>query len=356
MLPPRISRHRLFWILQLGGWAAFFGAMLVAGVSHWPPAFAAIHKTSLTLFGFLASLLLRWIYTTLRLRIRRLSLPGLFVLSFPLSFGAAGLWMASHNLMIAAYQRGLQTGLRNAPDFINTIYYAFVLVAWSVLYFAIPSWLDLIEERERVLKIELLAREARLQALRLQIQPHFLFNTLNAISTLVSESRNADANRMISRLADFLRLTLERADTTSVPLSDEIEFARNYLEIEQARFGDRLRVEISIAPGLDAVRVPSLLLQPLIENAVRHAIVPRESGGTLRVIARAENGQLVLEVHDDGPGLGDSPGRGVGLRNTRQRLQESYGSSAALTFGSSPLGGLLVSVSIPLSGSEVEES
>jgi two-component sensor histidine kinase len=349
---PGSDRKSLFWILQLGGWGLFGAGMFVAGVSHWPVAYTAIAKSSLTLFGFAMSLVLRALY--LALARRRAPLLAQAAAAIPLSFGAAGVWMAAHNLVLAAWaawQRGAPSlAWRGFPNFVNTIYYFFVLTAWSVLYFGVQAYLDLQDERERLLRAESLAHEARLRALRLQLNPHFLFNTLNAISTLVADARTAEANRMLSRLSDFLRSTLERTETSEIPLSEEIDFACRYLEIEEVRFGDRLRVEISVAPEAEPALVPPLILQPLVENAVRHAILPRETGGSISIVAAREQDWLTVGVHDDGKGAAETAadkGRGVGLANTRQRLAELYGSRAELSLSPSARGGLAVSIRVP---------
>jgi len=345
------SRASLFWILQLGGWGLFGAGMFVAGLSQWGFSRAVVLKSSLTLFGFAASLAL-WL--ALRILHRAgAGLPMLLAASVPLSFGAAGLWMAMHNLVVAnfpAWASGLRRlSLAGFPDFINTIYFFFVLLAWSVLYFAVPGYLDLQGERDRLRRAESLAHEARLRALRLQLNPHFLFNTLNAISTLVAEGRSAEANRMLARLSDFLRATLERTESDEIPLSEEIDFACQYLEIEEARFGERLRVAISVEPGAEGALVPPLILQPLVENAVRHAIQPREAGGAIEITARRLEQWLTLGVTDDGPGVSGEAegGRGVGLTNTRQRLAELYGAGAELLLARGPRGGLVVSVRLP---------
>jgi signal transduction histidine kinase len=343
-------RRSLFWTLQLGGWGLFGAGMFVAGVSHWPVLYTAVVKSSLTLFGFCASLLLRFLYRALS-RVGA-PLPATVAAAVPLSFGAAGLWMAAHNFVVAsfaAWQRGAPGTGVPFPDFVNTIYYFFVLMAWSVLYFGVPSFLDLQEQRERRIRAEGLAHEARLRALRLQLDPHFLFNTLNAISTLVAESKNAEANRMLVRLSDFLRSTLDRAGTDEVPLAAEIAFTRQYLDIEQVRFGERLRVDFAVDASAEGALVPPLILQPLVENAVRHAVLPREKGGAVAIRASRRDGELRLDVSDDGPGLdatGES-GRGVGLSNTRQRLAELYGGRAELAMSRSDLGGLAVTIRIP---------
>ncbi|MEP6995597.1 MAG: histidine kinase [Acidobacteriota bacterium] len=345
------SRRALFWILQGGGWGLFGAGMFVAGVTQWPVPYTAVVKSSLALLGFALSLVLRAIYRGLeRLGV---PLPGIVVAAAPLSYGAAGVWMAAHHLVVAAFvaaQRGApQLAWRGFPDVTNTIYYFFLLGAWSALYFGVQAYLDLVAQRESLLRAESLAHRARLQALRLQLRPHFLFNTLNAISTLVADARTAEANRMLSRLSDFLRRTLEGPDDDEVSLEDEVDFARQYLEIEVVRFGDRLRVEISIAPEARNAMVPAMILQPLIENAVRHAVLAREEPGTISVLAVRDREWLTLEVHDDGPGLSEAAAdpQGVGLANTRARLAELYGCLGELSLARSPLGGLAVSIRLP---------
>ena len=345
-------RRRLFWILELGGWGLFGAGMFAAGLSQWPFLEAAVVKSSLTFFGFAASLVLWLAYRALR----GAGAPAALVAAsaIPLSFGAAAGWMAAHNLVVAAFaawRRGSPAAVVQFPDFVNTIYFFFVLLAWSVLYFGVEAYLDLAAERERRRRVEDLAREARMRALRLQLDPHFLFNALNGVSTLVSEGRSAEANRMLSRLSDFLRATLERNETREIPLGEEIDFACKYLEIEEARFGERLKFEVAVAPEAETALVPPLILQPLVENAVKHAILPREGGGVVAISAAREDGFLTLSVRDDGPGMAGGSGAvtrpGVGLSNVRQRLQELYGAGAALELGPGEGGGVAASIRIP---------
>jgi two-component system LytT family sensor kinase len=337
-------RRSLFWTLQFGGWTAFFLAMFVAGISHWPAGFTLVHKLSLTVFGFVMSLVLRAIYLPAS---RRLTLPALIALAVPLSFFAAAPWMAAHYLVIDAYRFGWTRAAAGFPNVTNTIYYSFVLIAWSVLYFGIQSWLDQQDDRERLLKAEALAQDARLRALRLQLNPHFLFNALNGISTLIAEERNDEANRMVQQLSEFLRTTLEQPDRNEIPLFEEIAFARRYLEIEKVRFGERLQISIEVDSSAEQALVPPMILQPLVENAVRHAVLPRENGGSIVIRAAQKNGALELSVKDDGPGLAAASVRtGIGLTNTRERLRELYGESSGLRLDEED-GGTLVSIQLP---------
>lgn len=214
--------------------------------------------------------------------------------------------------------------------------------------------------RERDLAAAQLQRqlaEAQLQALKMQLHPHFLFNTLNTIATLARKQDNDAAVRMLAGLGDLLRHTLEQADKQEVPLREELDFIERYLDIEQARFHDRLTVRMRIAPETLTAAVPSLILQPLVENAVRHGIARRAAAGLIEISAAREAGQLRLQVRDDGPGLPEdfaAEDEGVGLRNTRARLARLYGDehSFALLNGA----GLTVEVVIPLRRRTAENS
>lgn len=193
--------------------------------------------------------------------------------------------------------------------------------------------------------------QAQLQALKVQLHPHFLFNTLHSISSLVLEDPPR-ANAMIARLGDFLRLTLEHSADQMVTLKQEIEFLRCYLEIEQVRFEDRMTVDFKIEPSTLAAPVPHLILQPIVENAVRHAIAPRSAPGSISVSSSRLDGFLRLEVKDDGPGLktnADSvESRGVGLGNVRARLNQIYGTEFSFDLTNNPEGGLSVILSMPI--------
>jgi len=193
---------------------------------------------------------------------------------------------------------------------------------------------------------------AQLDALKMQLQPHFLFNTLHSISALIHEDPEA-ADLMVSRLSDFLRLVLENAGAQEVPLRQELLFLERYMEIQQTRFQHRLRWEARIdAETLDG-RVPNLVLQPLVENAIRHGIEPRSAGGAVEVRASRRGDVLEMEVRDDGPGLASgSAGRGVGLANTRARLDRLYGESHSFRVENHPAGGVSVRLSLPFRTAE----
>jgi sensor histidine kinase YesM len=198
--------------------------------------------------------------------------------------------------------------------------------------------------------------EAQLQALKMQLHPHFLFNTLNSISALLDEDAEA-ADQMLARLGDFLRLTLENSGAQQVTLQEEIEFLRCYLEIEHVRFHDRLTVNMQIEPETLEARVPNLILQPIVENAIRHGIVSRIAPGKIEISASVTGDALQLRVKDNGPGLGQVEGghaivkEGLGLANTRARLAQMYGSAHRFEMSDAPEGGLQVTLTIPFESS-----
>ncbi|HVF48500.1 MAG TPA: histidine kinase [Pyrinomonadaceae bacterium] len=194
--------------------------------------------------------------------------------------------------------------------------------------------------------------QAQLQALKMQLHPHFLFNTLHSISALLYKDTDA-ADKMIARLGDFLRLTLENAGTQEVTLQQELEFLKCYLEIERIRFQDRLVTRLDIDPATLDTPVPNLILQPIVENAIRHGIAPRSTMGRLDILAERIGGMLRIEIKDNGPGLPTYPNgirqfkEGLGLANTRARLEQLYGTEHRFELANDPVGGLVVTLEIP---------
>jgi len=232
------------------------------------------------------------------------------------------------------------------------VYSTVVLTAWSGLYLGIKHYQFFEVERERARQAEALARSARLQALQLQLHPHFLFNTLNAISTLIVEGRSDAANHMLGQLAAFLRVTLNDSAAPEIPLSREVSNVTVYLAIEKARLGERLEVEFSIAPDAESALVPALLLQPLAENAIRHGITPRPEGGKLAIEAERAGMRLRVRVCDNGVGSGlRTARRGLGLANTVERLRVLYGNDHRLAVRWPDEGGCVVDIELPYSAS-----
>jgi len=219
-----------------------------------------------------------------------------------------------------------------------------------LVHYALEYYSRYQEGRVRGSQLETRLAQAQLQALKMQLQPHFLFNTLHSISTLVQEDPAA-AEAMIARLSELLRLSLENNGIQQVPLSKELEFIESYLGIEQIRFEDRMQVRFDIDPETLDAQVPNLILQPLVENAIHHGI-GGGSGNQIEIRSRHAEGQLILQVLDNGPGLGDAnaagqPSKGVGLANTRARLETLYGKAHYFVVRSASNGGVEAAISIP---------
>ncbi|MDX2233634.1 MAG: histidine kinase [Hyphomonadaceae bacterium] len=229
--------------------------------------------------------------------------------------------------------------------------FAWIFMAFTGAYIALMATMDLQAERERTAIAMAQANQAQLNMLRYQLNPHFLFNTLNAISTLVLDRRNAEAEKMLLRLSRFLRHTVDADAVQKSSLSAEAAMQREYLIIEGTRFGDRLHCHCDLPGDLGDCLVPSLLLQPIVENAIKYAIAPKTGEAHLWLGGRAENGRLILTVEDDGPGLPPSLGAraGVGWRNTRERLATMYGGAAEMRILKGLRGGgVLVELDMPL--------
>jgi len=191
--------------------------------------------------------------------------------------------------------------------------------------------------------------EARLGALRMQLNPHFLFNSLNAIGVLVRDQNTATASRMLELLGEVLHTVLRSDARNEIPLDEELSFLEQYLAIEQVRFSDRLRVSWSIDDRVRSASVPGFILQPLVENALRHGVAKRSDAGIIDIAARLEGASLVLSVTDNGPGLAQptADSAGVGLANTRERLRTMFANAASLSLEAAPGGGAMATIRLP---------
>ena len=223
---------------------------------------------------------------------------------------------------------------------------------WAVLGFGYSLEIYRRYKNEELKTAQLEARliETELKALREQLRPHFLFNTMNTIAVLVREGKNDDAVTLIARLSSLLRMSLDNTRVQEVTVRQEMDFLERYIEIQKMRFSDRLRVNVSIEAEAMEALIPNLLLQPLVENAILHGVVPKSGPGCVDVRGRVEAGRLHLEVSDDGPGLGDGSKRakeGVGLSNTRERLTKIYGVHGQLSLRSEPGRGVAVQIILP---------
>jgi two-component system, LytTR family, sensor kinase len=231
----------------------------------------------------------------------------------------------------------------------NYLRYTILLLFWCNLYFSIKQWQRSSEERERLARAQADAREARLNSLRYQLNPHFLFNALNAVSTLAVEGNTDAVSRMLAQIADLLRASLDNERPFEIPLAEEMSLTERYLAIEQEQLGERLQVELAIAPETLSGAVPSMILQPLVENAVRHGIAPIVEGGKIVIRSELHQQALRLFIHNTGA-LNMQPhknGRGIGLANTVERLQTLYGSDHKFDVVWPETGGCFVLLEIP---------
>src|SRR6266513_2085176 len=318
---------------------------------------AASLKLNLVLFylwGVFSPLILRFC-RRFRVEFRRLSIRNLAV-----HVPAIVLFAAVHETLLLAILWSITPSARGELATITNYYsrhfgYGFYidLIIASLIVLGVHALLyyqrfRASQTEEASLRAQL--AQAQLRALKMQLHPHFLFNTLHSISSLVLEDP-PKANSMIARLGDFLRLTLEESDQQLVTLKKETEFLRCYLEIEQVRFGDRLTVELDLEPAALTAQVPHLILQPVVENAVQHAIAPRASPGCIKIEARRLNDQLRIEVRDSGPGITEARGilerRGLGLSNVRARLEQLYGREHRFEITNGLEGGLIVVMQVP---------
>jgi len=255
-----------------------------------------------------------------------------------------------------------QATVPEGAQFLGAILLDFALLAaWSALYYGINFYILLEEKIDQMQRLEVQASSAQLAMLRYQLNPHFLFNTLNSISTLVLLKQTERANAMLSRLSSFLRYTLINEATAQVTLAQEIETLKLYLEIEKMRFEDRLRPSFSIDPSVEKARLPSLLLQPLVENAIKYAVTPKEEGADIIVEAKRIGDHVLISVSDTGPVWNEGAARpthstGVGLANIRDRLAQAYGTEHRLDIQSDPQGGFSVTIEIPYQTDRTKEA
>ena len=356
------DKGRMFWILQVTGWLAFF-AFHILSVSTFVAGRtpdALLYSIASTLIGFLTTTIMaRSVY-----RFARRQGPALLLFIVLISTIAMAVGMGAMKAWTFGYLfgnawmdfRGSLVGSTNflfliIPDLPVNL---FLLGSWAGFYFGINYYLNLRNEMDRALVSARLADQAQLKMLRYQLNPHFLFNTLNAVSTLVLEQDGKQANRMLTQLSAFLRYSLDSDPLQKTSLAEEIRALQLYLEIEETRFGDRLKVTLDVdEEALDA-RVPSLILQPAIENAIKYAIAKMEGGGEITIRAKRERNILCMAVCDNGPDAPEDPTTllrnattGVGLVNMRDRLIYLYQDRAEFRLSRVDPHGLCVTLRIP---------
>jgi len=341
------NKSRAFWTLQAFGWSGYLLLRAVSSLSNGQPFSALIPIIMEAIIGYCITLLLSTLYGYYR-RLPRIS----GILLTILTLAAATFLGAVLNALSFSFTKpdpaGLSFSLVVGALFLNFT----VLAGWSALYFGINFYLIVEQQADQLQALENQASSAQLAMLRYQLNPHFLFNTLNSISTLVLLKETERANAMLSRLADFLRYTLIYEPTALVTVAQEVQTLKLYLEIERMRFEKRLRPVFDIDPRAERAHVPSLLLQPLVENAIKYAVTPSEEGAEIAVFARLVGERVHISVSDTGPGLidgnlGPSLSTGVGLANIRDRLAQAYGPDHRFDTRSTPGGGFVVEIEIP---------
>lgn len=358
------SKNRAFWNLQLAGWGAAFLLRAVSALANQQPfdLLALILVTTIT--GFSISLILSVIYRKL---IHQQPLVTWGLTAVVLMF--AVLLHASIDAWVQGVYYAASRETTFAQRLIGLLYLPLTLLGgWSALYYAINFFLTVEQQADRLERLEAQATAAQLAMLRYQLNPHFLFNTLNSISTLVLLKQTEPANAMLTRLSGFLRHTLIAEPGSQVTLAQEIETLQLYLDIERMRFEERLRTQFEIEDAALAAQLPAMLLQPLVENAIKYAVSTQEEGAQISLTARVIGDRLRLTVEDTGPGVDDSPrftgtepvpGRpvstGVGLANIRNRLSQAYGDTHLFETRSEAGGGFTVLIEIPFTRAERAE-
>jgi two-component system LytT family sensor kinase len=349
------DKNRAFWVLQSIGWSGYLILRSLSGFANSMGWMFVVHTILLTATGYSATLLMATLYR--RLIVMRALWTVLISLITVLLASAAFSFIETWS-----FATFVRPGTR--PEgfaFFGSIIFTFsILAAWSALYYGINYYLLLEEEIDQRSRLENQASSAQLAMLRYQLNPHFLFNTLNSISTLVLLKQTERANAMLARLSSFLRYTLANEPTAQVTLAQEVETLKLYLEIEKMRFEDRLRPHFRIEAETIGVRLPSLLLQPVVENAIKYAVTPSEEGADIWVTATREGSAVRIEVADSGPcggaGLVSVHSTGVGLANIQDRLAQAYGPAHGFTTRTNEQGGYSVIIEIPLENEGKERS
>ncbi len=352
------NKNRAFWRLQVLGWGGALLLRAMSSLANGQPLSFLVLVLIASLTGFSISLILSVAYRYLITQ-RPLVTWGVTALLLPFAVGA----YAFIDAWVIQLYRSDST-VSYTQLLIGVFYLDLTLLgAWSALYYAINFFLQVEEQNDQLIRLENQATSAQLAMLRYQLNPHFLFNTLNSISTLVLLKQTEPANAMLSRLSSFLRYTLINEPSARVTVAQEVETLKLYLDIELMRFEERLRTTFQIDPATLGALLPSLLLQPLVENAIKYAVTPQESGAEITVATQLVGQNLRITVSDTGPGLpidgennrvsgvtfdgGEPVSTGVGLANIRDRLAQAYGEQHRFDTFAPSEGGFAVVIELP---------
>lgn len=347
------DRERLFWLLHTVGWAGFAVVYYIGSFLHDMRSLWIFIILLNSIAGWILTIPLRYVFRMVWSRPPWQMLLVLLVSSYLISM----LWTITKNVhRWEIYMHGFQ------PEewymyLTNSVDSFFLVMCWSGLYFGIKNYQMLQKEKQNALTATAMAHQAQIKMLRYQLNPHFLFNTLNAISTLILMKDYSTADGMVSRLSDFLRYSLDKDPIKKVPLEQEVQALKLYLDIEKVRFDTRLTVDWEVEDETNGALVPSLILQPLIENAIKYAISKMEDGGNVKIVAQISDGSLMLEVSDNGPGADIVEGQlhrinGVGLKNIKERLRSLYGKNYSFVVSHNEPNGVKVCIIIPVEFAE----
>ncbi|PKH88187.1 sensor histidine kinase [Colwellia sp. Bg11-28] len=342
------NRSRLFWLAHTAGWFGFAFVHYLGSLQHDSRDIFVVIIFLNAYAGWLFTVPLRYIYRK-AWNFPPIKIALVVILS---SYFTGVLWQIVKNINYwEIYKHGYE------PEFWfmytqNSLGSFYIILSWSGLYFGSKYYQMLQIEKQNVLKANAVAHQAQLKMLRYQLNPHFLFNTLNAISTLILIEENKTANTMVTKLSEFLRYSLDKDPMKKVTLESEIQALQLYLAIEQVRFEDRLQLDFQINDNCQQALVPSMILQPLAENAIKHAIAVQEQGGSITISVNRFADDLLIEVADNGPGADIINGNlhresGVGLVNTRERLQALYNEKFSLVVSNNQPTGVKVNLRMP---------
>ena len=358
------NKNQAFWNLQLAGWGGATMLRIMSALANGQPPDRLVIILIATITGFSISLLLAVSYSQL-IKQKPIVTWGLTAVVL----GCATAIYAFIDSWVLDVAGAASSGTSFASLFVGIFFFDLTLLgAWSALYYAINFFLQVEEQTDRLERLEAQATSAQLAMLRYQLNPHFLFNTLNSISTLVLLKQTETANAMLTRLSSFLRHTLVTQPGGKVTVAQEVETLQLYLGIEKMRFEERLQADFRVEPEAAKACLPAMLLQPLVENAIKYGVSPQEDGAEIAIIAQVVGPRLRVTVSDTGPGMTMNdiedglpavrPSRarrdstGVGLTNIRDRLAQAYGEEHRFEIRSPEAGGFTVLIELPFESEE----
>ncbi len=343
----QISLKRL-WVLQLVAWSILGIASyiekihVVDNIYHGPNIIMIIIYSIL---GYIFSSLMYFFYLWLHNKMQPLLLSAIVFISC-LVF--ASIWTVSTNIIYALLFPKLWTDAHISLYFMGFVNSIFIFLCWSGIYYATSYHKKNQLNKQRMIELKSEAQEAKLRMFRYQLNPHFLFNTLNSISCLIKDKKNDSADKMLNRLAELLRFTLDSSPIDMVTVTEELELVDRYLQIEKVRFQEKLIVNLNVEEDSNNVLIPSLLIQPLIENSLKHAISTYPDGGVIDISIVIVAQRLIITISDDGKLTTPGNGSGLGLKNLQSRLQSIYEDNYSMESGFATEGGFKVNIEVPV--------